>query len=217
MSYAPTRKYSLDLEAARNAIYYTPVSVRLGIMENRFSTRLNYFFNPRTEVHLESFFATYSSIQYVHVRIVNLSPTRSYYADHDQAYGGTATFSRNLLRTEHFRFDAGYEGLAYGFTGARRQVWMGFFNPSFYQRHQFTTHFAGRLWKPVGYDFVGGIGIQQIEQGQALTPAMTLSPTLTFRVNDRFTLGLGYIHYNSAQTLGALHGDAVRLTSEWNY
>jgi long-subunit fatty acid transport protein len=46
---------------------------------------------------------------------------------------------------------------------------------------------------------------------------MALSPTLTYKVNERLTLGLGYTHYNSAQTLGALRGDAVRLTTEWSF
>ena len=217
VSYAPNRNYSLDLEGARNAISYTPLSVRLGVMENRASARLNYFLGSRTELHVEYFFATYSSIQYVHVWNVNSSPVRAYYADHDRAHGGTVTLIRNILRGEHFRFDAGYEGMAYGFAGAGRQVWMGFFNPGFYQRHQLTTHLAGKLWRTVGYDFAGSIGLQQIEQGQALTRAMALSPTLTYRVNERLTLGLGYTHYNSAQTLGPLRGDAVRLTTEWSF
>ena len=46
---------------------------------------------------------------------------------------------------------------------------------------------------------------------------MTLSPTLTYKVNERLTLGLGYTHYNSAQTLGAVQGDAVHLTTEWSF
>jgi tetratricopeptide (TPR) repeat protein len=216
-SYAPTQKYSLDLEAARSAVFYTPTAVRLGTMENRFGARLNYFFNRRTELHFEYFFATYASILYNHVRIVNYSPVRGLYADHDQAHGGTVTFVRNVMRGERFRWDAGYEGAAYGFTGVRRQVWLGFFSPSFYQRHQFTSHVAGKIWKPLGYDFSGGIGLQQVEQGRALTRAMTLSPALTCQVNPRLTLSLGYTHYNSAQTLGAVRGDAVRLTREWSF
>ena len=107
--------------------------------------------------------------------------------------------------------------MAYSFAGARRQVWMGFFNPSFSARYQLLTHFEGTFWKPLGYDFVGNIGLQQIEQKQPLTRAMTLSPTLTYKVNERLTLGLGYTHYNSAQTLGAVRGDAVRLTTEWSF
>ena len=69
----------------------------------------------------------------------------------------------------------------------------------------------------MGYDFAGSIGLQQIQQGQALTRAMALSPTLTYQLNERLTLGLGYTHYNSAQTLGPLRGDAIRLTTEWSF
>ena len=66
--------------------------------------------------------------------------------------------------------------MAFGFNGLRNDVYyMGFFTPSFYQRQLLTTRLQGKLWGPVGYDFSGGIGFQQIEQSQPLTRALNLN------------------------------------------
>jgi hypothetical protein len=78
----------------------------------------------------------------------------------DQAHGGSVTLVRNILRLEHSSFDMGYDNRMYGFAGRPRGVYMGFFNPTFYQVHQLAARLYGLLWGPVGYDFSGGMGIQ---------------------------------------------------------
>jgi tetratricopeptide (TPR) repeat protein len=217
-SYALRRKIRVDLNAARSAIPYTPTSVRLGVMESRLDGGLDFRFNPRTNLRLECFFARYSSVPYEHVSIVNRT-TRvvTKKSDHDEAYNGSVTFDRNLFRSERLSFDLGYAGLAYGYAGRRRNIFVGMFNPAFYQRHYLTTHLHGKLWGPIRYDFSGGVGLQQVEQRAALTRALLLSPALTFKMSSRFSLTAGYIHYNSAQSLGILRGNAVRLTTEWAF
>jgi hypothetical protein len=94
---------------------------------------------------------------------------------------------------------------------------MGFFTPSFYQRQLLTTRLQGRLWGPVGYDFSGGIGFQQVEQGQPLTRALTLSPAFTLRVGPRLSLRLGYTHYHSAPGLAKLSDNTVLLSTDYTF
>jgi hypothetical protein len=57
--------------------------------------------------------------------------------------------------------------------------------------------------------------LQQTLQGRALTLAWSASPSLTLTVSQHVTLGIGYTHYNTAQALGSLRGNAVRVTSDW--
>ena len=137
--------------------------------------------------------------------------------DRDRASGGSVIFNRNLVRSERVSFDAGYSGLAYGYQGYSRRVYMGFFNPSFYQRHLATTRLYGRLWGPAGYDFSGGAGLQQVRQRQALTRGLILNPALTFKASRRLSLRLGYVHYNFAQALGPISGNAVELSSDFKF
>lgn len=94
---------------------------------------------------------------------------------------------------------------------------MGFFNPSFYQQHLLTGRIYGKLGGPVGYDLAGGFGLRQFGQGEALTRAMRVSPTLTFKVSDHFSFGVGYSHYTTAQALGPLRGNAVQFTTDWKF
>jgi hypothetical protein len=63
----------------------------------------------------------------------------------------------------------------------------------------------------VGYDFSGGIGLQQIDQSQPLTRALTLSPAFKLRVSPRLSLRLEYTHYGSAPGFGQVSGHAVAL------
>ncbi len=218
LTYAPRKKASIDLTAARSAINYTPTAVRLGVMENRLSGRLNYFFNRRTELHLDTFYAGASSACYEHVTVVNgTTRARTTMADHDQGLGGSLSFNRNLIQTYRIKVDLGYSGLAYGYTGRRHHTYMGFFNPSFYQRHYVTTRIKGQIRGPVGFDFSGGIGLQQVEQGTALTRAMILSPAITLKTSSRATITLGYVYYDSAQSLGLVRGNAVKLSTDWKF
>jgi long-subunit fatty acid transport protein len=91
---------------------------------------------------------------------------------------------------------------------------MGFFNPTFYQVHQLTARLYGIFHGPLGYDFSGGLGVQQVETHQPLTRALNLNPALSLRVNDRLSLKLGYTHYNYAQTLGVIRGNGVTLSTD---
>jgi hypothetical protein len=69
----------------------------------------------------------------------------------------------------------------------------------------------------VGYEFSSGIGLQQVEQGQPLTRALTLSPAFTLRVSPRLSLRLGYTHYDSAPGLGNVSGNAVLLSTDYRF
>lgn len=204
LSLGLTKKLSFDLDAARSALTYTPVSSRLGVIEDRLLGRLNYFFTPRTEIHLAYWYGLYSVQEYARV-------------DHDQANGGTISFNRNFIQSERFAFDAGYEGMIYGFAGPGRNVYLGFFNPSFYQLHEIVPRISGRLWGPWGYDLRGGIGVQQVGREGAVTRAWNVSPNLSLRVSKHLRLIFGYTHYNTAQVLGPLRGNEVRFSTEWEY
>jgi hypothetical protein len=130
------------------------------------------------------------------------------------ARGGSATLVRNVLRLEHASLDLGYAGRAFAFSGSQQQEYMGFFNPSFYQVHQVTARLYGPLRGPLGYDFSGGLGVQQIASNQPFTQALNLTPTLSYKFNRRLTLRLGYTHYNYAQSLGVIRGNGVILSTD---
>ncbi|MEJ2007186.1 MAG: tetratricopeptide repeat protein [Acidobacteriota bacterium] len=208
---------SFDLDATRSALPYTPVSTRLGVIQDRLQGRINYFFNSRTQLHWAYWYGRYSSENYTHTAVVNGTIESITQADHELAQGERITFERNVLRSERFSLDAGYEGLLYGVAGRGLAVYLGFFNPSFYQSHEFVPRIYGRLWGPLGYDFHAGIGIQQVGHRQAITRALSASPGISVRVSRHLRLILGYTHYNTAQILGPLRGNEVRFDTEWQY
>jgi hypothetical protein len=209
---------TVNLTAARSALAYTPTAVRLGVMEDRVSAGLDYRPYPRTDLNLESFLADSSTIRYDHVLIANgQTQATRIQADHNLARGGSITFTRNLFRKERAALDLGYAGLLYGFAGGSQKPYLGFFNPSFYQRHYLTPHIFGKLRGPLGYDFSGGFGVQQVEESAALTPALLLSPALTLRTGPRAMLTMGYTHYDSSPSLGYLRGNALRLSTDWKF
>jgi tetratricopeptide (TPR) repeat protein len=213
---------SFDLNWTRSAITYTPLSVRLGVIAENIEGRLNYLPTPRSELHLNYYQGLYFSEVYAHVTngIFRGEPVRitDSRADHQRGSGGSIVFNQNLIRLRHLAWDLGYWGLAFGFNGLRNDVYyMGFFTPSFYQRQLLTTRLQGKLWGPVGYDFSGGIGLQQVEQGQALTRALTLSPAFTLRASRRLSFRLGYTHYDSAPGLGKVSGNTVLLSTDYKF
>lgn len=212
-SFFPTAKFSVDVDVTRSAIDYSPTAVRLGVIEDRFTGRLNYFFTPRTEIHLEYYYGHFSSISFNH--LINGSQAIRNFEDHDQGNAGNVTFNRNFVRSSRVSFDAGYTGLVEGFAGPRRRIFMGFFNPKFYQRHLLTAHASTTLFGPVGFDFSGGIGLQQTGQGNAVTRALNVSPAFTFKLGRRLALTLGYTHYSTSQALGPLKGNGVRVATDW--
>ena len=208
---------SFDVDATRSAIPYTPVSTRLGVIQDRVQGRINYFFNSRTQLHLAYWYGRYSSEDYAHTVVENGFQQSDIRADQDQAQGGSITFERNVLHSERLSLDAGYEGVIYGFAGQGRNIYLGFFNPSYYQRHEFIPHIYGPLWGPLGYDLSAGIGIQQTGRGEAITRAWSASPSISVRVSRHLRLIFGYTHYNTAQILGPLRGNEVRFDTEWQY
>jgi tetratricopeptide (TPR) repeat protein len=218
LSYAAREKLRVDFTEAHSALAYTPTAVRLGVAETRTTAGLNYHFDNRTELSLESFSTSLSTIPYDHVVISNGSIAAvTHEADRKSGRGGSLTFDRQVFRRHGVALDLGYSGLAYGFRGTPQQPYMGLFTPGFYQRHYLTTHVVGRLRGPLGYDFSGGMGVQQVELGGSVRPALLLNPALTVKTSPRVQLSLGYTYYDSSQSLGALRGDAVRLSTDWKF
>jgi tetratricopeptide (TPR) repeat protein len=214
-SYTPLTNLSLDLTVARDAVPYTPLSVRMGVMESRLEGELKFLLAPRTELRVDLFLARFSSIQFQQLELTNGTPRLVKLAAVRQpARGGSAALVRNILRFEHSSVDLGYQGRIYGFSGSPQNLYMGFFNPSFYQVHQLTARFYGLLRGPLGYDFSGGLGIQQVESNQPLTRALNLNPAFSLRINDRTSLKLGYTHYNYAQSLGVVRGNGVIIATD---
>ena len=214
-SYALKKNLTLDLSLARDAVPYTPLSVRMGVMETRLDGGLKFSFAPHTELRVDLFLARYSSIRFQQRDLLNGTPRLvEGTAVREQAHGGSVTLVRNILRLEHSSIDMGYEGRVFGFAGSQPRIYMGFFNPSFYQVHQLTARLSGILRGPLGYDFAGGLGVQQVERHEPLTRALTMNPNLSLRINARLSFKLGYTYYNYAQSLGVIRGNAVTLSTD---
>jgi Flp pilus assembly protein TadD len=214
-SYAVRTNLTLDVSLARDAVPYTPLSVRMGVMETQLDGGLRFSSTPRTELRVDYFLAHYSSIRFQQLDLLNGTPSLvEGTAVRVQAHGGSVTLVRNILRLEHSSIDMGYEGRAFGFAGSQPNVYMGFFNPRFYQVHQLTARLFGVLQGPLGYDFSGGLGVQQVEEHEPLTRALNLNPGLSLRINNRFSFKLGYTYYNFAQSLGVIRGSAVTLATD---
>ena len=215
LGFTPSKKLNFHLDVDRSAVPYTPTSVRLGVMENRAQGAVNILITHRTEIHADYFFASFDTERYLHLNNVRGQAVYSEKTDHNHARGGSATFNQNILRSARVSFDAGYAGQFYGFTAPNQQAFMGFFSPGFYQSQLLTTRVYGRLWGPVSFDFSDDVGIQQTEHSGALTRALNLSPAITLKLSRKFSLTLGYTHYNTGQSLGSLRGNAVQVTTIW--
>jgi hypothetical protein len=214
-SYALKKNFDLDLTVARDPVPYTPLSVRMGVMQSRLEGGLKYSFASHTDLWLDLYYANYSSIRFQQLGLLNGNPSLVGRASlREPARGGSVTLLRNILRLERASLDMGYEGRVFAFDGSQRQDYMGFFNPSFYQVHQLTAHVYGALRGPLGYDFSGGLGVQQVDSHQPLTQALNLTPALSYKINRRLSLRLGYTHYNYAQTLGVIRGNGVILSTD---
>ena len=214
-SYALKNNLNLDLTVARDPIPYTPLSVRMGVMESRVEGGLRYSFAAHTDLQFDLFTAHYSSIRFQQLEVVHGIPSLVPYTTlREPAHGGSVALVRNVLRFEHASLDMGYAGRVYGFTGSQQKDYMGFFNPTFYQVHQLTARAYGALRGPLGYDFSGGLGVQQVDTHQPFTQALNLTPALSFKINPRLLLKLGYTHYNYAQSLGVIRGNGVTLSTD---
>jgi tetratricopeptide (TPR) repeat protein len=216
-SYATTKKTSIDLDFSRSPVTFTPTAVRLGVMERRLQSALNLFLAPRTELHMIAFYSEYSSERFQHSVTVGRQTIKVNDAVHQRARGGSVTFNHNLYRSTRFSFDGGWNSSVIAFLHPTNQLPLGFFTPDLFQTHLATARFYGHLAGPLAYDFSGGLGIQQTERGGALTRAAQVSPALTLKASNSLSVTLGYMHYNSAQSLGSLRGNAIRLTTEWKF
>lgn len=212
-----TRKLSFDVTAARSAITYTPTSVRFGAVETSIEGGIRYDLNPRTSfaasfAYRRDFAPVYDQTNFARGGAVELA------ADgRDHGEEGTVTFTRNLIHAERFGLDAGYAGLAFGYAGAKKGVYMGFFNPAFYQSHFLATRAHGKIWGPFEYALIADAGFQQASEGAPFTRAFRLGPAISVRVSQRLSLTANYLHYNFAQSLGSVKGNAVGLKTDWRF
>jgi len=213
-SYAWGKKTSIDLDLSRSPATFTPTTVRLGVMEGRLQTGLNFLFRPRTELNMIVFYSEYSSERFQYSVTVGPQRIEVNNAVQQRARGGSVTFNQNLFRSSRFSFDGGLNSSVIAFLHPSNQLPLGFFTPDLFQTHLATARFYGYLAGPLAYDLSGGMGIQQTQSGGAITRATQLSPSLTLRVNRSLSVRLGYMHYNNAQSLGSLRGNAIQLTTE---
>lgn len=211
----PTRAFGFDLTASRQINAATPVSVRLGAIETRLSARLHYALNQRT--HVRASFDHIVDAAPLFYDADDPGPLALFVHGRDVGNEGRIVFDRSLIQTERFSLDAGYAGLAFGFKGADRGTWMGFFNPIFYQQQFATIRLSDKLFGPVGFTFDGGAGVQRIGSGEPFTRGSKIHPALSLRLTRTFGLTVGYTHYDFSQALGAVRGNAVELTTNWSF
>ena len=214
-TFTPTSKLSFDIGWSRSHMAYTPTATRLGVIDNHFSASADYNINKRTLVSLEYYHGAYSTGEYDHTTTGSNGQTVvTRTDDHDQVHGGLIVFREHVLNSSHFSVDAGYRGNIYGH--ATPSVFLGFYNPAFYQSHLFTADFFGKAFGPFGYDFYGAIGGQQAE-GEGFTRGTKMRPSFSLRVNRTLTLHFGYSYYNTAESLSNLSGHSMFMTTDWTF
>jgi len=220
------QRVSLDFSLSRSALTYTPATIKLGVVETREECGLNWRPVAGTDLHLAYFNSNLGTQPYFHVTLNTIRNGQSSeelvigtntHADRDHARGGSIVLNYQVIQRRRLSLGAGYSGLAYGFRSHKRGIFLGYFNPGVYQRHLATAQVHLKLWGPLTYQFEGGVGIQQVERRQALTRAVILSPALSLRKSSRLSFTIGYTYYNSAQTLGTVRGNAVRLETDWKF
>ena len=202
ISYQPSRSLRWDIDADYSPITYTPTATKYGVMRSRIGTRLAMALHPRTDLRISYDYAHYESIAFD-------DP-----AYRDNAHFGEIDLTHVVATSDAISLDMGIETGWYGFGGRDRGVWMGIYNPSFYQRYLLTPRIYGRLAGPVGYDLAGAIGVRRSDRDNPFKLGGRVSPTLTIRFSDHFTLGLGYTYYSDAQVLGMLRGNSFRITTD---
>ncbi len=211
-----TSKLVADLTASRSAITYTPTTARFGARMTRLEAGARYDFDSRTQLGLTFFHER--DVSSVYDQTINglgaalLEPN-----GRDSGSGATLALKRTVLRAGGSSLALGYDGLAMGYAGERRGVFMGFFNPIFYQRHFIAAEAGGHLWKRLGYDLTAAIGVQQTGEDEPFTRAEQFGPGLTVGLGERSSLSLRYVHYNFAQSLGSLVGNAVEFSTNYRF
>lgn len=212
---APSSHLSFDFTRTRAGITYTPLAVSLGVVSSRTEGGVNITFDPRTDLHLTYFREHLSTEPYEQLTgRANAGPSGSTtidVSDQENGSGGAMTFNHRVVDRERFAFDAGYSMTMFGYDGPRRGVYLGFFAPNFYERELFNTRLTGHFTGRFGYDFSQGVGVQQVGYHQPLKEAVQVNPALTFKAAPYLTMNVGYTHYDSAQSLGIVRGNGVRL------
>jgi tetratricopeptide (TPR) repeat protein len=220
-SFALNEHISLDFTWSHLGITYTPLATRLGVVDGRLEGGVNVIFDPGDSLHLSYFEDHFTSEAYQHElqgpepgSAPTVGPTA---ADGESGSGGALTFNRRLVRRERLGLDLGWSVLVDGYNGPRRNVDLGFFTPSFYQRELLNADVHGQLTKRIGYDLLTAAGVQQVGNGQAVKRALQASPALTFRLTPYLSCKAGYTYYDSAQSLGLVRGNSAQLGIDWRF
>jgi len=216
----PHNNLHLALTWSRAGVPATPLAVRLGVIETRTSGKVSYSPARRTELSLEYYWRRDASLPYdqlVATSGATSLPATLRGAEVIQGTGGSLVFDQGVVRSTYSSLTVGYSAEIYGYGGFTPGVFLGYFTPSFYQQHLLTTKLAGKIWGPVGYEFKGGGGVQQIAHNAALTRALIVNPALRWKVNNRLTLTLAYTYYNTAQALGIVKGNGVQVSTDWKF
>ncbi|MGH9327214.1 MAG: tetratricopeptide repeat protein [Terriglobia bacterium] len=210
-SFFPEPNLSLDFTVSRMSVPYTPTSVRFGVMETSIEAAANYSFNPRMNLRIAFRNQRISSSVFID-SFLQLEKN-----GHDRGNEGSLDLTYNAIHSRRFSLSAGYSGRVFGYAGGRQGEWMGFFNPAFYQYHALALGFSGRLPGPVSYTLITDLGAQQANEDQPFTRAVKLAPGLAFRINPQLSISLGYVHYDFAESLGSVRGNAVELSTDWSF
>jgi len=219
-AYTLRKNLHLALTWSRTGVPATPLAVRLGVIESRTSGTVNYSPSRQTELNLEYYWRRDASLPYDQlVAASDSAPTENSFKGSEaiQGTGGSLVFSQGVVHSTYFSVKAGYSAAIYGYGGLGPGIFLGYFTPGFYQQHLLTSKLGGKIWGPFGYEFKGGIGLQQVDHNTALTRALIVNPALHWKVNNRLTLILGYTHYDTAQALGVVRGNDVQLSNDWKF
>jgi tetratricopeptide (TPR) repeat protein len=220
-SYALNPFLSFDLTWSHLALPYTPLAVRLGVVSTRTEGGINWTPDPRTQFHLTYFGEHLASETYSQVSPI-VSPETGQPLivngrEQESGSGGTLSFNLRTIERERLALDVGASAFLDGYSSPRRNVEVGLFTPSFYQRELLNGRLSGQLSKWIGYDLSAGFGVQQVDRRQALTRAFVVSPAMKFRVTPYISANLGYTHYDSTQALGIVRGNGVRGEIDWRF
>jgi tetratricopeptide (TPR) repeat protein len=210
-------RVSFDLIWNRSGITYTPLSTRLGVVSSRTEGGATVTFDPRTNLQLTYFRERFTTEPYTHLVSGGNQAATVESSDYENGSGGNLTFNHRFVERDGLAVEAGASALLYGYDGPRRGVFLGFFTPSFYQRELATGRVSGPISKSFGYDVSVGIGIQQVEQGEPIKRALNLSPAFTFKLTPYLSGNIGYVYYDSAQSLGIVQGNGVHLGIDWRF
>jgi predicted Zn-dependent protease len=210
-----TPKLAANFTLSHEAITYTPVAVRLGVRQTRIEGGLRYDFDSRTRLGATLFHDSVASPLFYLTS--SPGPYALFVNGHDSGNGASLTLTRTVLRAAGSSLDIGYDGLAFGYGGQLRGVFMGFFNPTLYERHFIAAEASGRLWRSFRYDLVAALGVQRTDPHQPFTRAEQIGPGLTVSLGERSSVSLRYVHYNFAQSLGALMGNAIELSTDYRF